>query len=719
MIMEDQGIMALPQGQAMPGPGPTAQGPETNPEVQDAFEQARMQVDPVEFGDELLTQGEAADPETVTEFRQMLDEMDLPAEVIDALGVMVDTVLAEPEKYAEIRENFLKEGVPEDLLPPQFDAAFFGALNIALDQLNANLSPTPAAFAQGGEVKMSPVASGIAQLGRKGDTQLAHITMAESRMLRRAGGSGTINPKTGLREYFISKVFKSVGNALKKVGSAVSKAVKGVVNGVKKFANSTVGRILTTVALGFFLGPAAAGLLGVSSAAGVAAISGFVGGFGSSVLAGKNLRESLKAGAIGGITAGAMSGITGGAAAFEGAPAGTPTPSFTESVQQQWDKFTKGIGSLTTPSEVAPGEGGVPTSEMAPAAPAPAELQAGAPATPPPTAGLPSPIKPPEFLAVNQPGVDMSANLAGRSITDVTAGTTGQLPSGFYQQTPTDFMRSIEPRTFGAPAAAAPAAAAPTGLPNAFEQAYQTQGFNQAIGLGETTPFATSPSNVAIERSMLGMTGPVETAQQFISSPVETGSEIYGRYVSPTGIQEAGKADAMRVASNTRAEALQNGFDQATANKMALDAYNKALPGTFARYAPITALGIGALGLAGGFQAKDPGRPGILPTETGEELLAKYPEKYGVTPGGGQIFYGGYGGRKFAKGGIASLEEKYPRKTGPIDGPGTGTSDSIPAMLSDGEFVFTAKAVRAMGNGSRRKGAKRMYALMKKLEGAK
>jgi hypothetical protein len=38
-------------------------------------------------------------------------------------------------------------------------------------------------------------------------------------------------------------------------------------------------------------------------------------------------------------------------------------------------------------------------------------------------------------------------------------------------------------------------------------------------------------------------------------------------------------------------------------------------------------------------------------------------------------------------------------------------------MLSDGEFVFTARAVRGMGDGSRRKGAKRMYAMMKKLEG--
>jgi hypothetical protein len=69
-----------------------------------------------------------------------------------------------------------------------------------------------------------------------------------------------------------------------------------------------------------------------------------------------------------------------------------------------------------------------------------------------------------------------------------------------------------------------------------------------------------------------------------------------------------------------------------------------------------------------------------------------------------------------AKGGEMTRTQ-FPRKTGPINGPGTGTSDDIPAMLSDGEFVFTAKAVRNAGKGSRRKGAARMYKLMKMLEG--
>ena len=35
--------------------------------------------------------------------------------------------------------------------------------------------------------------------------------------------------------------------------------------------------------------------------------------------------------------------------------------------------------------------------------------------------------------------------------------------------------------------------------------------------------------------------------------------------------------------------------------------------------------------------------------------------------------------------------------SGPVDGPGSAVSDSIPARLSDGEFVFTAKAANQIG----------------------
>ena len=43
-------------------------------------------------------------------------------------------------------------------------------------------------------------------------------------------------------------------------------------------------------------------------------------------------------------------------------------------------------------------------------------------------------------------------------------------------------------------------------------------------------------------------------------------------------------------------------------------------------------------------------------------------------------------------------------------------ADDVPAMLSKNEFVMTADAVRAMGDGNVNKGAQRMYDLMNNLE---
>lgn len=42
----------------------------------------------------------------------------------------------------------------------------------------------------------------LAAQGRNGDTELAHVTPAEKDLLRALGGSGTLNPETGLREFY-------------------------------------------------------------------------------------------------------------------------------------------------------------------------------------------------------------------------------------------------------------------------------------------------------------------------------------------------------------------------------------------------------------------------------------------------------------------------------------------------------------------------------------
>jgi hypothetical protein len=51
---------------------------------------------------------------------------------------------------------------------------------------------------------------------------------------------------------------------------------------------------------------------------------------------------------------------------------------------------------------------------------------------------------------------------------------------------------------------------------------------------------------------------------------------------------------------------------------------------------------------------------------------------------------------RYAEGGNVAMEE-FERMNGDINGPGTETSDDVPAMLSDGEFVMTGRAVRGAG----------------------
>lgn len=58
-----------------------------------------------------------------------------------------------------------------------------------------------------------------------------------------------------------------------------------------------------------------------------------------------------------------------------------------------------------------------------------------------------------------------------------------------------------------------------------------------------------------------------------------------------------------------------------------------------------------------------------------------------------------------------------------LQGPGDGTSDSIPATignaqparLADGEFVIDARTVSEIGNGSSNAGAKKLYAMMERV----
>jgi hypothetical protein len=573
----------------MPGAMPPVS---TDPSIDQlaAFEQMRQQVSPTEVNRELLSSAEQVDPVAVADFRRELAEIEVAPEVIDMLNTMVDEVLADPEGYPAIREKYLGMGVDEELLPEAFDAGMFAALNMALDELRGpgTMAP-PQAFAKGGIASLKPMAREMAAAGRYGDTMLAHISPVEAQILRRYGGSGTINPVTGAPEFFLKKMFKSIGKA------------------VKKFASTTIGKIVIGTALFMVAGPAAASMLGATAGSAVSAgISGFVSGAGTTLLAGGNLKEALKAGAVGGVTAGVAKGA---------------------------------MNRLSAP----PAPGAATASPGAATASPAVDTAQGITRAPFEGAGVPAPAAP------------------------------------------------VSPTV--------PAVAAPPQTP--------APGFLQNIK-GALTP----GDDVGFLEGMNKAFNPAQRGAAGVQNAEIAGQKAFDNVMTRGLQQNLPRAQIFPAAEQARQAAIA-----------------AATPSGISNWLPAVGAGLGIMSLAGAAEEEPQTIPpgfedfarGISP---GAKLLANEPQRYGLNFGGVQTtatpeaynpytFYAPP--RRAAKGG--PMDKEFPRKNGPINGPGTGTSDSIPAMLSDGEFVFTAKAVRGMGDGSRRKGAKKMYALMKKLEG--
>jgi hypothetical protein len=122
--------------------------------------------------------------------------------------------------------------------------------------------------------------------------------------------------------------------------------------------------------------------------------------------------------------------------------------------------------------------------------------------------------------------------------------------------------------------------------------------------------------------------------------------------------------------------------------------------GDFAKNNPMVTAGMigGGMYLLNQMDKPEAGINGALAPDSqfrnpgGAELLRQNPKQYGFNP------------RNFMSEG------------GHVEGPGGPETDDVPAMLSDGEFVFTTKAVEGAGLGDRIKGAKVLYQQMKQLE---
>ena len=565
----------------------------------------------------------------------------------------------------------------------------------------------------GGVASVKKIADDLAKFGRYEDTYVVHAAEGETvipmavfeenpnlkdslfRQMRSMGidpdryvvGSelNSINPVTGQPEFF-----------LKKLGRSIKKAVKGVVKVIKKAAPIILSVGLNVLAPG--LGTIAAGALG----SGIGAL-----------VQGGNLKDALKSAALGGAIGGLFSGVQGG---IQGAKAGTGFGS----------GFKEGVtGAL-------PGAQGAAQNTIA------------------------------EVAKSNDMMVAELAETQSENILAKAAGTS--LPSSGAPVTAQEALTAgMRQPPVGIPSttvtAAAPAPAVPTQMASLGAQQQSVM----AGGAGAPAAAATPNQIVADLAQQQAAANAAKASSGLVTPDARPGfmTNVKNAFTPEGGNFAQDMRDAFLPKKYTARDffASDQAFTDAAGTELGKQAAAKAAAmnetvfgtgiGAIAKqYGPLALAGTALLGATGGFKAPESTVEMPFGGVTGQDLLEQNPELYRTGPLNyaprettqvasapvvpytrlarspeTQAAIAAYQPRRVsapvvgaAKGGIMN-SQNFPRRNGAINGPGTGTSDDIPAMLSDGEFVFTAKAVRGAGGGDRDKGIRKMYQVMRQFEG--
>lgn len=212
---------------------------------------------------EALIQMAKSDPrfaQVMEMIRSQIADIEIEADELDEAIQMFELMLSQPEAYQQIREAAAADGIvdPEDL-PEQYDPIVIISFLVVLYGLQDELRAQPQmAMAQGG---LAQAARAARSAGRYGDTQLVHMNPAELGELRRNWGRPTINPETGLPEFFLGKIFKGIGKVLKVAAPIV---LSVVAPGLGTAIGSAIGLSGTAAAItgGAILGGATSGLTG-------------------------------------------------------------------------------------------------------------------------------------------------------------------------------------------------------------------------------------------------------------------------------------------------------------------------------------------------------------------------------------------------------------------------------------------------------------------------
>ena len=230
-----------------------------------------------------MAQSDPQFAQAVDAMEQAVINMPVTPEDLEEVIELLEVVVQDPSKYPEMRQAAIDDGeIDEDVLPPQFDMIYIVSLLVALYGLQDRL--TQKGYARGG---LSVAGRRLASKGRGGDSELAHVNPREAEMLRRAGGSGGINPATGLREYKF------------KWGKILAAAAPIVLSLVAPGLGTAIGMSISG-GLGLGLGATGASILG-----------GSILGAGSSLLSGGNPLLGAVSGGLGGGLGGEIGGFLG------------------------------------------------------------------------------------------------------------------------------------------------------------------------------------------------------------------------------------------------------------------------------------------------------------------------------------------------------------------------------------------------------------------------
>ncbi len=533
-------------------------------------------------------------------------------------------------------------------------------------------------YAEGG---LSQAAEETRSSGRNGDEMLLHVSPEELEALTSMWGTPTTNPKTGLPEYFIHK-----------------KIWKGIKKTIKKIVKSPLFGFLAPIALNIFapgLGSAIGGWLGATGQA-ASTIGNTLVRTGIGALSGG--KDGAISGALSGLTAGGVGGKLGEAAGLSGNVA-----------------RIAGDAVLGGAAGEATGVG----------------FQQGALGQ-----GMASVMNNPmQKISDRVEGMGRDIFKPGAGEFDVTPGSMTIDPS---QDDPFGYGSELLPQT--SVGQVDPFTGQPTGAPSG---AVLDSGVASDPSMWDRTKGWMKDNPWLVGAGALGAGYLLSNSGEESGQPgrLDTGTNFYDDLPNLSFNRE--QMPIQDYYNYGRASA-ENPGEASFFNPNSIDA-NAQPPGPGGggpgggrgggrggrggqrRYGPTGDVsgmtGVGPMP-GGGDQPRKPSGAygGMIDRMMAQQQGWQFNEQDGMLyppgwygPGGSAPIAGAYeGGYVDAAYALGGLVRKY-QAGGHVRGEGTGRSDSIPAVLSDGEYVIDSESVALLGDGSTDAGARRLDEMRKKL----